>query len=95
MAEPETPRMSIHARERCAEMGISTKVAKRIVQRPDLTRPGSTKPGEDGRLIAVADAYPEYAVVFDPVDLVIVSVLFRTEVEYTREGDHFVPRQSS
>ena len=35
-----TPVLCEHARERCAEMGISTKVAKRIVREAAVVRPG-------------------------------------------------------
>lgn len=87
---PSDPVMSIHARERCEEMGISTKVAKAIVKNPSVTRPG--KPGSPC-MIAVSDAAPGYAVVYDPrcEPLVVVSVLFRTIDQYDRDGETYMP----
>lgn len=78
-----TPFLTRHARERCAEMGISTKVAKRIVQHPDIIRPGNNG---TACLVAVSDRYPEYAVVYDPEAFRIVTVVFRTAEVYVREG---------
>lgn len=80
----DTPRLSGHARERCAEMGISTKVAKRIVQYPSITH--STR---DDRMLAISDLYPDYAVVYADEPMTgktIITVLFNTQVRYTREG---------
>lgn len=85
---PATPRLSRHARERCAEMGISTKVAKEIVRHPDVDRPG--KPGSDRR-VAVSDLHPGYAVVYAPHDPPeVISVVFRTQVRYHRNGTEYV-----
>lgn len=85
-----TPVMSKHARERCAEMGISTKVAKRIWRRPTLmTYPGN--PGS-GATVAVSREWPEYMVVGverdDEPDL-IVSIMFRSPKVYVRNGTTF------
>lgn len=85
-----TPVLLPHARARCVEMGISTKVAKAIVVAADLTRPASTERWPNA-MMAVNDACPEYAVVYEPngasngSDL-IITVLFRTYDEYVREG---------
>lgn len=83
----ETPRLTRHARERCAEMGISTKVAKEIVLHADLTRPCL---GNPDCAIARSDRHPGYAVVYNPHQEaprpVIVTVLFQTQDEYVREG---------
>lgn len=87
MDETQTPRVSVHARERCAEMGISTKVAKHIVRHPSIDRPGNTW---TGCRVAVSDLHPEYAVVYDPECCVIVTVLFRTTERYARQGQTFV-----
>lgn len=79
-----TPRMTVHARDRCREMGISTKVAKRMVQDPSITH--TTR---DGRMIATCDAYPDYAVVYavsEDRTHWIITVLFNTEVHYERNG---------
>lgn len=81
--------MSDHARERCAEMGISTKVAKAIVRNPAVTRPGN--PGT-GAVVVTSDRHPEYAVVLDTETDVVVTVLFRTHVEYDRCGSTFIPK---
>lgn len=85
---PPTPVMSRHARERCAEMGISTKVAKRIAARPSLTYGGN--PGTPSR-VHVSDEHPEYAVVVGPPPSpgarpVVVTVLFREHQDYVRNG---------
>lgn len=77
-----TPRMSEHARQRCRDMGISTKVAKRIVQHPAITHCA-----KEGRVLVTSDKHPEYAVVYAPSDPpVIVTVLFNTQVRYERQG---------
>lgn len=87
-----TPRISQHARERCAEMGISTKIAKQIIRRPDLIRPSRSVGGsEKGLVMVTSDRYPEYAVVYCPADEVVVTVLFRTCERYRRDGAHFIP----
>jgi len=91
--EEVTPRLTTHARERCAEMGITTKVAKAIYQARDLDRP-STKPGSDCRM-ATCSRLPEYAVVYfiseeDGVP-VIASVVFKTYEVYERDGETFRP----
>lgn len=84
-----TPTMSCHARERCAEMGISTKVAKRIVQHADMVHPGNVG---TGCLVARSDAYPDYIVVFSPTEPpTVVTVAFRTDIEYVRNGTTYVP----
>lgn len=84
-----TPRLTQHARERCAEMGISTKVAKRIVQHADVVRPDY--PGSD-RMISVSDAYPDYIVVHDQQDPpIIITVSFRSGCEFIRDGATYIP----
>lgn len=88
MSNP-TPTMSHHARLRCAEMGISTKVAKRIVANPSTTYCG--KPGSDeGTRVLMSAEYPDYAVVLGhrpgtevPV---VITVLFREQADYVRNG---------
>jgi hypothetical protein len=83
-----TPRVSPHARQRCQEMGISTKRAKRVVMRPDIVRPAN-RPGrpKGAYKMAVSDADPEIAVVFIETRCdrpVIVTVLWRTYETYDR-----------
>jgi hypothetical protein len=82
-----TPRMTHHARQRCAEMGISTKVAKRIYRERVLTYEG--KPGSDARVALSNDQ--DYAVVYTEVDdgVLICSVVFRTQDDYRRNGATF------
>lgn len=38
---PPTPKLTQHARERCEEMGLNTKQAKRVVQDPEITYEGN------------------------------------------------------
>jgi hypothetical protein len=85
----ETPRLTQHARHRCAEMGISTKVAKRIVQDACVTRPCNVAEKTHCQIM-VSDQHPEYAVVYDPILRVVVTVLFRTTENYLRDGATFV-----
>lgn len=83
-----TPIISAHALDRCREMGISTKVAKHIVQQATLTRPdhaGSI------RRVAQSSAYPEYVVVYEPgVPDVVVTVLFNAQDFQERDGVGYV-----
>lgn len=93
MSDPltgRTPVLSRHARQRCLEMGISTKVAKRIVQRPNLRRPGN--PGT-GTVVAAGYDHPGYAVVFVEPQAqapVIVTVLFDTRDFKMRAGPTYL-----
>ena len=73
-------------------MGISTKVAKRIVQHPAVVRPG--KPGSD-RTIVVSDLFPAYAVVTNVDQTEVVTVVFRTCLKYRRDGATFVPDEEA
>jgi hypothetical protein len=87
----DTPRLTAHARARCAEMGVPTKVAKRIVQHADIVRPGNRG---TGCLVSVSDDYPDYIVVHtDPADgpVEIVTVSFRTGGTYIRDGATYIP----
>jgi len=89
-----TPTLTHHARERCKEMGISTKVAKRIWQHRTMTRQVWAR-----RLIVTSTTEPDYAiVVVEPQDWVggdvptvpvVVTVLFAVEEEYVREGSTY------
>lgn len=85
-----TPRLTKHARERCAEMGISTKVAKHIYRHADVRIPGNR---DTGCLVARSDAYPDYRVVYcETADgPLIVTVDFYSLVPYVREGETFAP----
>ena len=81
---PATPRLSHHARERCAEMQVSTKRAKRIVRSADLRRPA-----RDGAVIATSQDDPAIAVVYvsegEGERPLITSVVWRTTEKYQRE----------
>lgn len=86
-SEP-APRVSHHAQQRCAEMGLSTKVAKRIWRRRDITSPGRAFRDSNQGVVVFSDAEPDYAIVVDPSSdrPVIMTVLFRTEMDYARDG---------
>lgn len=87
-----TPVLTKHARERCAEMGISTKIAKRIVQNARVTYRGTNVRGGDSRIALCCD-YPGYAVVFtEQVDgpPLIITVVFNTPGQYVRDGATFI-----
>jgi hypothetical protein len=82
-----TPRMTPHAALRCIEMGISTKVAKRIVRNADVRRPGGR---HSDAMIATSDDDPDYAVVYYPTDPpIVITVVFRTPEVYVRRGIGF------
>jgi hypothetical protein len=76
-----TPRMSAHARQRCAEMGITTKRAKRIV-RERVTSYHTQSHRNDGVVCMSDDA--DLAVVWDPIRNVVLTVLPRTSDQYSR-----------
>lgn len=85
------PKMTEHARQRCAEMGISTKVAKRMVKNPSVTH--TTKKGDGDRIICTSDEYPLYVVVYSvgrDGNIWIITVLFNTQIRYKREGASWV-----
>ena len=78
-----TPRMSSHARERCKEMGIPTKRAKRIVQQPSAAYRGGD---EQGRSVILISVDPDFAVVYSKNHNVIITVLYRDEAMYLQKG---------
>ena len=69
-----TPRLTDHARQRCEEMGITTKRVKRIVSDPH-----SNRCTRDDRWVAVRDDDPEISVVYvkGPEYPIVVTVLYR------------------
>lgn len=76
-----TPKLTNHARQRCSEMGVATKRAKRIARDPDITRPSGAG------ILAKADHDPEIAVVYadDPDgSRVILTVLPNTQEKFLR-----------
>jgi hypothetical protein len=78
---PATARLTEHARLRAAEMHVETKRVKRLLRRPDVTRPSKL-----GRYVAVSDSDPELAVVFvkENGTLVVITVLYRQLDWYDR-----------
>lgn len=85
MVVDQTPRLTEHARERCAEMGLTTKRAKRVVQNPDVVYPGRRGEGADpDAYIALSDEDTEIAVVFVPEEPPrIITVLWNGD--FSRE----------
>jgi Domain of unknown function (DUF4258) len=85
MSNPDrlaTARLSDHARDRCAEMGVGTKRVKHLLRRPDIIRTTYKD-----RYFAVSDADPEIAVVYAKAPdgtCTVVTVLYRQYNEYTR-----------
>lgn len=82
---PATPRLTHHARKRCTEMGISTKVAKDIARNPSTTYAGSPEHGNDAK-VAYSNLHTDYAIVFKIEDgvPVILTVLLHTNEQYVR-----------
>lgn len=87
-----TPRLTRHALARCQEMGIRTKVAKAIYRTPAIVRPAATPGGlhlhQYPRSMVTSDRWPAYAIVVEdrPTGPWVVTVVFRTQETYTRQG---------
>lgn len=81
-----TPRLTEHARARCVEMGISTKVAKRIVQNPTMTYPG---PSGTNSTVVLSSLEPKYFVAVNPEGWVITVAFNAPGVTYRRNGDTY------
>lgn len=86
-----TPHLTEHARQRCKEMGLGTKVAKHIVRKGELCYPST--PSADGTPTVIyqwsgSKAYAVCAVQGSPDR--VLSVLFRTPETYQRAGLSFV-----
>lgn len=81
----QTPRLTDHARQRCEQMGISTKRAKRIVIGRTTTYRGSK--GNSGMVCQSAD--PDFSVVWDPESNTILTVVPRVSETYRRTADGF------
>lgn len=84
---PVTPVLTQHARERCAEMGIRTRVVKQIWRHRTLTWPLR----DQDRTVVTSDEQPRYALVVDEhcEPPVVVTVLFNNTETYVREGETF------
>lgn len=83
-----TPKLSQHARDRCLEMGIPTRRAKRVVQHQTTTYPNSAG-HNNGGLIVQSSRDPEIAVVWDPSTNVILTVVPRIQEDYIRLSDGY------
>lgn len=85
-----TPRMTRHALERCQEMGIPARLAKAIYRKADVVRPAKRRgePSRFPRVMCVSDLFPDYAVVIEdrPTGPWVITVVFRTTDDYTRQG---------
>jgi hypothetical protein len=77
-----TPRLTLHARERCAEMGISTKRAKRVVKERRLVYISNLDHDNDAFVVMSDD--PDICVVWKEHTNLILTVLPRTQEEYVR-----------
>lgn len=97
MTTSPTPRMTPHARERCVEMGISTKVAKQIVSHAETTYPGTASRG-DSTTVHLWSGHPGYAVV--TVDrgagegIWVLTVLFNAQDFAERCGTNYLAREA-
>lgn len=89
-APAQTPRLSEHARLRCAQMGVPTKTVKRIVANPDLTYDS-----HGCYQVATAALDPRLRVVYRCGETapLIVTVLWRTQDTYTRPDGRPEPAQ--
>ena len=86
---------SHHATGRYAEMGISQSVAEDIVRHARVTYPSGQRRGQSRPCTtALSDKHPGYAVVFQRDDnyVRIVTVTFRTDADYERNGAGFIPK---
>lgn len=78
-----TPRLTKHAQERCAEMGITTKRAKRVVQNRTLMYAGVH---DNNGYVCMSDD-PDICVVWDPETNSILTVLPKTARNYSRSSN--------
>jgi predicted nucleotide-binding protein len=77
-----TPHLTPHARDRCLEMGISTKRAKRVVQQQVLKYVSNAAHDNGAFIVMSHDA--DIAVVWQEDRNLILSVLHRTQEVYER-----------
>lgn len=83
-----TPVLTRHAQQRCVEMEISTKVAKRIVQRGEVAYPG-TPSSQGPTMVVLWSEDRDYAVVTNVERTLVLTVLFRTMEFFERCGPTF------
>jgi len=77
---PATPKMSPHARERCEQMKISTKVAKAIVRHPSVIRDAVSDQDclpKHRRVIVSSVLYSDYQVVYCEGEGLIITIRYR------------------
>lgn len=72
-----TPKLTDHARQRCIEMGLTTRRVKRVVQEPDLAY------DSHGRRMMCRFDEPTFRVVVD-ADGLVITVLPWTYETYER-----------
>ena len=79
-----TPTISDHARQRCAEMGLSTKVAKRAWRHQSMTRPDPQ--GNPNRVFVSSNAEPKVALIVDTSGHIpqVVTVLWYSYTPFVR-----------
>lgn len=88
----KTAVLTRHARERCEEMKIGTKVAKHIVAHAEVRYAVKCKDGNKA-MMALWTGQPKYAVVFDTREdgtPVVVTVIFNAPDYYERAGDTYI-----
>lgn len=80
-----------HARDRCAEMGISTKIGKRIWRNQCMTYPVTDTSWGTQATMVLSEVEPRYSLVVVITDeqAIAVTVAFRTDGPYIREGETF------
>lgn len=86
-----TPRMTRHALARCQEMGIPARLAKAIWRKATQTYPSRSQDGRDG-LVVSSELFPGYAIIVAPAydgHPTVVTVVFRTQDDYTRQGETY------
>lgn len=89
--------LSLHARQRMAEMGISRDQVVKLVNDPDISRPGHKRDGihgTDTATISTRQDLPDWAAVWVPEGdtKIVLSLVFRTDEPYVREGASYRPR---
>lgn len=88
-----TPVLTDHARQRCAEMGISTKVAKRVVQHPSMVYPAPLSHPPD-RWMMHGHKHPEFLVITNHDRTEIITVLWKSEENLSREEGNRMAREA-
>lgn len=76
-------KVSEHALKRCTEMGISPTALAALVRQPSMSW------SSNDTTVRVSDAHPKWAAVVGD-DGTVVTVVFRTDKNYTRDGRTFM-----